>query len=154
MSRELPPSETPRWFVPSSSPVEVVVLSPVDWWFSHWDHGAGRSRRCGKTNCLPCAEGDVPICRFVLLVQTDDGRRWLCEFRDRHRPVLEEWIGRPDDAVGLRLRIWRQGEGKRAPVIVQEIGYVKAVPVGIGPLVASLGLPSLPFAKSKSTPRA
>jgi hypothetical protein len=150
----LPESASLRWLSIGPAPVEVTILSPVDWWHSHWDAGAGRSRRCGKTNCLPCAEGSPVVVRFVLLVQTDDGRRWLCEFRDRHRPVLEEWVGRPDDAVGLRIRIWREGSGHKAPVMVQEIGYVKAVPVGIGPIVASLGLPALPFSKSQVRSRA
>ena len=143
--QELPNSPNLKFWLPSSKRTTAIVLSPVEWWFSHWVRDLKRSRKCAGNNCLHCAQGDPVVLRYVLAIRRADGIPCLIELRDRHRELLNEMCAHPDGAPGHILAIKRKTEAAKSWIEVELLSDQKEamVPMDISRLVATLGLPPL-----------
>lgn len=151
---ELPPQVGPRWFSPSREASTLVVISPLEWWYSHWDQAASRTRRCAGAGCLACSEGSPVQIRFVLLVADVRGQRHLLELRERHRAQLQAMAKSPFDGVGTVLKVWRSEIGRGSPVEIEVVDRESVVPVVISSLVQKLGLPAVRHDLSGEVPSA
>lgn len=141
--QELPPPTAIRFIVPGREPIRVTVLSPLEWWYSHWDPDERRSRRCGQTRCALCAVGLPVILRFVLLVQLPNGTQALLELRERHRSILQQIAQSPRGFVGAKLEVAHRNLSKHSKIDVDHIGHdASIVPSEISRLMPTLGLPA------------
>lgn len=137
----LPPPQTHSdWLRPSIIP-QVGLCIGASCWHSHWEPASRRSRRCGGIDCARCARGDVPVIRYVLLLQTGT-TEMLLELRKRHWLLLSEIQELYGSVVGAELRIYKQSPADNAPVYVDYLRFVPDTPErSISNLVNSLGLP-------------
>lgn len=141
--QELPPSTSIGWIVPGREPIRVTILSPLEWWYSHWDPKARRSRRCGQVRCALCAQGLAIVLRFVLLCRLPNGRQALLELRERHRPVLQEIAKSPHGFVGAKIELNHRNPSKHSKIDVEHLGHDSTiVPSTIDRLMPTLGLPA------------
>jgi len=143
MGQQLPKGTSVLFYTPGSTPAQVTVLSPLEWWYSHWDPDVGRSRRCGQVKCALCARGLPIVLRFVLLIQLQNGLKCLLELRERHREELEAIAKSDRGFVGAKLEVWRNASNKHAKIQVEHVGFDSTiVPHEISRLMPCLGLPA------------
>lgn len=140
---KLPAAASPRWLEVTERRREVLVVSEPEFWWSHWDVDARRSRRCGGAACLMCAGGSPRVLRVVLLVLDDRGAQHLLELRERHRDVIERMVGEYGGTAGVRVVVRKEGAARNAPVCVSVLCKESSCRVATAKLVESLGLPAL-----------
>ena len=132
-------SSSPRWFKAGERRQELLIVSAVHRWESHWDANIQRSRRCGGRNCYACQVGSPRIARFVCIAVDDRGTDWLVEFRPRHEAVLEQMQSGKDSAAGCRICIKKEGSAKNSAVSIVLLGREYALCRDITRLVETLG---------------
>jgi len=142
MSR-LPSKDGPRFIKLSERRVELVVCSKVEWWVSHWDNQAGRSRRCGGVSCALCQIGSPKALRFVVMCVDARGQEVLLELRERHREIAERIDSTVANGQGVRIVARKDGGASNSPVDVRVLGPEPVYRREITLLVASFGLPAL-----------
>lgn len=130
---------SPRWFKAGERRQELLVVSAVHRWESHWDANIQRSRRCGGRNCYACQVGSPKIARFVCIAVDDRGTDWLVEFRPRHEAVLEQMQSGKETAAGCRICIKKEGAAKNSAVSIVFLGREYALCRDITRLVETLG---------------
>lgn len=143
MSQQLPAPTSPSWFHITVKSVPLLVRSPLEWWYSHWDHNSGRSRRCGGSKCQLCRDGDPTTIRYVLLCELAEGRKVLLELREAQRPVLEELCDHEFGPVGATIGVRKRNFGRSQRVEVEILSRRHVPPIDISRLVAKLGLPPI-----------
>lgn len=132
MNQSIPKVGT-AWYHAQTEVDAVVVVSQVEYWLSHFTPSLGRSIRCGGDDCAICKSGWAPQLRVVIGVESVRQGRVLLELRERHRPIFEVL------EVGTKIRIWKTGSAKNAPVEVVIAGRKDVEEWSIRNLVASLG---------------
>lgn len=138
-----PPKTRTGFLVVNHKPQELVVLSQVEWWITHWDVQERKSRKCGGDRCLLCSLGFPQVLRVVLMVLTPDNTHKLFELRERHRSIWEHMIamGGP---VGCTIRVKKEGMAKNSALFVHVVqrDLMRVAEASISNLVGSLGLPA------------
>lgn len=138
----LPRKLSPDWVKFSERRSELVVCSKPGWWVSHFDHAAGRSRRCGGETCALCHMGMPRVLRFVMLCLSDRGVECLLELRERHRDVVERIVATTDAGGGVQIVGRKEGKASNSAVTVTVVGRVDTMLRDISRLIESLGLPA------------
>lgn len=138
-----PPQNRLRWIRVDEVGETLTIRSPLEWWYSHWDVGQKRARRCCGPSCILCAEGNPVMIRFILAVERADGTIGLLELRERHNPLLEELRGHKEGQIGAVVRVLRAWKAKNAPIQVELVDRRLVVPIELSRVVATLGLPAL-----------
>lgn len=131
------------WFRVTEEPTAVVIRSPLEWWYSHFQPALHRARRCPGEECKLCEEGMSVQLRFVLAVECEDGQVKLLELRERHQEILEQINADPHGQVGAKITVFKAWKAKNAPVIIELVGRATVVPIELSRLVRSLGLEPL-----------
>lgn len=142
--RELPKplSGERRWIVPGRTKQVLTIASVPEWWISHWDVGAGQSRRCAGPHCLLCSRGYPQVLRFVFAVVNGQGKHRYLELRERHRDDVQRINQR--GSVGAVVRVDKPGQATNSPVRIRVLeGMVPMTEIDISALVLKLGLPPL-----------
>lgn len=129
-------SVAPYWPKIDGRRREFLVISEPESWYSHWEPGLGRARRCGGPQCMLCARGFQKQLRVVIMAVDSHGRDSLIELRERHREALDAW----ESTVGLRIELRRSGTARNSPIDLKVVGQSHAAERSIGPLVRTFGL--------------
>ena len=132
----------PTWFAVTDRKAELLLVSAITSWVSHWDIETRRSRRCGGDRCELCRFGAPKVQRWVAIGVDKRGSDRLVEFRERHRGFFERCRVENGTAAGARIAIWKSGAAKNAPVEVALVGFEKVWPRDISNFVDCLGLPA------------
>lgn len=140
---KLPESQSPRFISLTDRRQELLVVSPVEGWISHWDNAQKRSRNCGGASCSLCHFGSPRVVRFDMMVITSSGHEALLELRERHRDLCEEINSRIALGVGVRIVARKEGRASNSPVDVRILGNEDAYIREIRKLVDVIGLPPL-----------
>jgi len=134
-----PDAIKPKWLKPGPRWVEVLVISELTPWVSHWDARAGKSRRCGQAGCALCAQGYQKQLRVVLMGLDASQRDVLVELRERHRSMLDGF----ESVVGLVVRIRKAGSARNSPVEMEVKDRRNAAERDISRLVDCFGMEPL-----------
>ena len=129
------PRISPSWFKASDRKQEVLVISELTHWISHWDADTHRSVRCGGRLCMACHYGAPKQLRVVVLLVDGAGKECLLELRERHREVFDSY----PSVAGLRLTVRKEGTAKNSPVTVKVVGQTLVAVRDISRLVETLG---------------
>jgi hypothetical protein len=135
VSSNYPAPVSPKWLKPGPRWGEILIISELRSWVSHWDNRISRTRQCGGPGCRLCAMGYQKQLRVVLMGIDASTRDVLFELRERHRAVLDPY----PSTVGLVVKIRKTGTAKNSPVEIQVIGNRNAAERDISKLVAVLG---------------
>lgn len=136
-------SVQPRWFKATVRRSELLFVSDVFGWVSHWDVSARRSRKCGGRSCGLCSFGYPKVARFVVVAVDQWGTDWLVELRERHREFIERLREGRGTAAGARVVVCKEGEALNSAVCFTLLGREPVVIRDISRLVDSLGLPAI-----------
>lgn len=135
MNQAFPQGVQPRWLRPGPRWNEVLIISELHHWVSHWDNAIGRSRRCGGPGCKLCAIGYQKQLRVVVMGLDASQRDVLMELRERHRSMFDGF----ESVVGLVVRIRKTGTARNSPVELDVRDRRNAAERDISRLVLSLG---------------
>jgi hypothetical protein len=135
----LPGKVKPEWVHFTDRRLELVVISPVEGWISHYGAGRGKSPRCGGVRCALCAIGNPKQVRFVMLCMDDRGNERLLELRERHRKIVERIHASLEAGEGVRIVGRKEGKADNSPVSVNVIGVEHVYIRTIANLVATFG---------------
>ena len=139
MASEKRPQVGPTWLKATERRMELLIISEITYWVSHWDPQRGRSVRCGGTACYHCQQGAQKIVRGVVLGIDSSGREKLLEIRDRHERIFESY----DTSVGLRISVRKTGPARNSPIDMTVLREELAYRRDISRLVDSLGEPAV-----------
>lgn len=136
-------SSSPRWFKAGERRQELLIVSNIHRWESHWDARLFKSRRCGGRNCELCRVGSPKIARFVCIATDDRGTDWMLEFRTRHERTLEAMHAGASGAAGSRVCVRKEGKAVNSPVSIEFLDREYVMCRDITRLVATLGEPAM-----------
>lgn len=131
------------WLKVTDEAQTVVIRSPLDWWYSHFQPKIGRSRRCPGEGCKLCEEGMSVQLRFVLAVECEDGQVRLLELREKHAQIIEEINQGAHGQIGAKITVFKAWKAKNAPVLIELVGRTAVVPIELSRLIRSLGMDPL-----------
>lgn len=152
-ARSVSPSNSVRWIKLTDRRTELLVISEIVAWTSHWDVHANRSRRCGGSDCAFCAMGATHNRRWVLMALDSGLRECLLELREAQREKVQQLYQEYGTLVGVRLRLRKEGKASNSPVFLEGIGREFAVARDITRLVETLGLPPITIGHAMNVDR-
>lgn len=150
MTNLLPRKSSLHWLPVSTEPVYLCLVSEVHVWYSHWSELSNRSARCTGENCAQCLRGKEPEIRYVvagaiirdpqkILQREIVGQLYFFEMRQRHLPIIDDWMLNGPGVPGQVIQIRKLGNGKSAPVEIESQAHFTVSVIDISGEVATLG---------------
>jgi hypothetical protein len=137
---KLPDPTSPTFIKLTDRRQELLVVSPVEAWISHWDNNLHRSRRCAGATCALCHVGVPRKIRFIVMVIDGAGHEKLLELRERHRALCESLNAVIESGFGARIVARKEGKAVNSPLDVRFLEKQEAYIREIRKLVDCFGL--------------